>query len=73
MLKKHLKDLMDHIWKTHMQTLIKRKKSLGISQIINDVLLEYYSDRGMEVPKWKYEKDPQWWIDYLEELHENGV
>ena len=56
-----------------MQTLIKRKKSLGISQIINDVLLEYYSDRGMEVPKWKYEKDPQWWIDYLEELHKNGV
>ncbi len=56
-----------------MQTLIKRKKSLGISQIINDILLEYYSDRGMEVPKWKYEKDPQWWIDYLEELHENGV
>ena len=55
-----------------MQTLIKRKKSLGISQIINDVLLEYYSDRGMEVPKWKYEKDPQWWIDYLASLKDGS-
>ena len=56
-----------------MQTLTKRKKSLGIYQIINDILLEYYSDRGMAVPNCEYRKDPQWWTDYLKELQEDGV
>ncbi len=64
---------MDHIWKTHMQTLIKRKRSIEISQKIDNIIFEWYSERGMEVPKWKYQKDPQWWVDYLEELHKNGV
>lgn len=41
---------------------------MEVSQTINDALLEYYSERGMEVPDWNSKEDPQWWIDYLKEL-----
>jgi len=26
----------------------------------------------MEVPNWKMKTDPDWWIDYLEELKQYG-
>jgi len=41
---------------------------MEVAQIIDSALFEYYSERGLEVPKWKMKKDPQWWIDYLNEL-----
>ena len=55
-----------------MQMLMKRKKSIGISQMIDDTLIEWYSERGMEVPNWKMKKDPDWWIKYLDDM-ENGI
>ena len=51
-----------------MQTLMKRKKVMEISEKIDQALYEWYSERGLEVPRWKQCKDPQWWLDYLEEL-----
>ena len=57
----------------HMQTLTKRKRNIGISQTIDRTLFEYYSERGMDVPRWKMKKDPDWWIDYLKELEINGI
>jgi len=51
-----------------MQTLMQKKRSMEIAQIIDDALFEYYSERGLEVPNWKRQKDPQWWIDYLDDL-----
>ena len=51
--------------------LMKRKRSMEVAQIINDALYEWYSERGLEVPNWKQNKDPQWWIDYLQNLKEN--
>ena len=56
------------MWETHMQMLTRRKRSMEIAQTIDSVLFEWYSERGLEVPKWKQTKDPQWWIDYLKEL-----
>ena len=56
-----------------MQMLMKRKRNIGISRIIDTTLFEWYSERGMEVPKWKMDKDPKWWIEYLEELKINGT
>ncbi len=56
-----------------MQTLMRRKRNIGISRIIDTTLFEWYSERGMEVPKWKMDKDPKWWIEYLEELKINGT
>jgi hypothetical protein len=59
---------MDPMWKTHMETLMKRMKQTEISEKIDKALFEWYFERGMEVPDWKVKKDPQWWVDYLEEL-----
>ena len=56
-----------------MQTLMRRKKSIGISQKIDSILFEWYSERDMEVPNWKMKTDPDWWIEYLEELKQNGL
>jgi len=56
------------MWQTHMQTLMKRKRVMEISEKIDQALYEWYSERGLEVPRWKQRKDPQWWLDYLEEL-----
>ena len=51
-----------------MQMLTKKMRNMEIAQIIDETLFRYYSDKGMEVPQWKTQKDPQWWIDYLNEL-----
>ena len=56
-----------------MQMLTKRKMSIGISQKIDSILFEWYSERGMEVPDWKMKTDPDWWIEYLEELKQHGL
>ncbi len=53
----------------HMQTLTKRKRNMEIAQTIDEALHQYYSDRGLEVPQWKMQRDPQWWTDYLQELN----
>ena len=41
---------------------------MEIAQTIDSAIWEYYSDKGLPVPNWKRQKDPQWWIDYLKEL-----
>ena len=56
-----------------MQMLTKRKMRIGISQKIDSILFEWYSERGMEVPNWKMKTDPDWWIEYLEELKQHGL
>jgi len=60
----NLENPMDHMWSMHMRTLMKRKKNMEVAQIIDEVLFQYYSDKGTSVPKWKH-KDPDWWRDYL--------
>ena len=61
----------DPMWRTHMETLTKRMKAIEIAEKIDKALYEWYSERGMEVPDWKVKKDPDWWINYLNELGEN--
>ena len=58
----------DLTWQTHMQTLMKRKRVIETAQTIDRALWEWYSNKGLEVPDWKTQEDPQWWIDYLKEL-----
>ena len=58
----------DPSWRMHMQTLMKRKKSMEIAQTIDDALLEWYSERGLPVPKWKQKRDPDWWTEYLKQM-----
>ena len=68
MFDKNLYENEDLMWKTHMRTLMKRKKSMEIAQTIDKALEEYYSEKGLSVPEWK-KRNPQWWIDYLKELN----
>ena len=47
----------DPIWKTRMQMLMKRKKSMEIEQTIDDALYQYYTvERGRRCPNWRYIK-----------------
>jgi len=41
---------------------------MEVVQIIDNALYEWYSERGLTVPQWKQQKNPQWWIDYLIDL-----
>ena len=56
------------MWQTHMQMLMKRKRSMEIAQTIDNALFEWYSERDLEVPQWRMKKDPDWWTEYLKEL-----
>ena len=67
-LEKNLYENEDPLWRTHMLTLMKKKRSMEIGQIIDDALEEYYTEKGLPVPNWKRQRDPQWWIDYLKDL-----
>ena len=60
----------DLMWKMHMQTLTRRKRSMEIAQIIDKAINEYYTEKGQPVPKWKLKRDPDWWIEYLRKLEE---
>ena len=68
MSEKNLYEHEDPLWQTHMRMLMQRKRSMEIAQTIDDALLEYYSEKCLDVPNWKRQKDPQWWRDYLREL-----
>jgi hypothetical protein len=69
MSEKNLYENEDPSWQMHMQTLMKRKKNMEIAQTIDDALYEYYVvERGEEVPNWRYMKDQDWWIEYLDSL-----
>jgi len=72
MLKKNLSDHTARIWQMRMQTLTRRKRNIGISQIIDRVIYEWYSERGLPVPNWKMKRDPDWWIEYLREIDEQS-
>jgi|TARA_B100000035_G_scaffold250639_1_gene219615 hypothetical protein len=65
---KNLYENEDPSWRIHMLTLMKRKRNMEIVQIIDDALEEHYAELGLPVPNWKRQKDPQWWIDYLNDL-----
>jgi len=62
------KNHTDHMWQMHMQTLMRRKRSMEIAQTIDEAISEYYSLQGLPVPDWKQKRDPDWWIEYLKSL-----
>jgi hypothetical protein len=67
MFDKNLYENEDPSWRTHMQTLMKRKRNMEIAQTIDKALYDYYSELGKPVPNWK-KKDPEWWMEYLNSL-----
>lgn len=61
----------DPTWRTHMEMLTARMRRIEIAEIIDREIWKWYFEHGKEVPNWKMQKDPQWWIDYLKELDGN--
>jgi hypothetical protein len=57
-----------NMWEKHMDTLKRKMELLRIKETIDKALWEYYSEKGIDVPNWRMERDPQWWKDYLREL-----
>jgi hypothetical protein len=68
MSKKNPKNLMDPIWTTYMKTLTERKKQIEISETITKAISDWYIENGTPEPNWRFHKDPDWWIKYLQEL-----
>ena len=60
----------DPTWKIHMETLTKRMRIVEVADKIDQAIWEWYFERGLEVPKWKMQKDPDWWVQYLASLDE---
>ena len=65
MSEKNQENHMDPIWKTRMETLMKRTRNMEVKQIIDEALFQYYFEKGMEVPQWRMRRDPEWWTEYL--------
>ena len=61
-------DHTDLMWKTHMETLMRKTKIIETKEIIEQAIWQWYFERGLDVPNWKMQKDPDWWTDYLREL-----
>ena len=58
----------DPIWRTHMEMLMVRMRRIEIAEVIDEAIWRWYFEHGKEVPNWKMQKDPDWWVKYLEEL-----
>ena len=57
------------IWKKHMKMLTERQKSIKISAIIDEALYQYYVvENDLQVPNWRYIKDQDWWLEYLDSM-----
>ncbi len=42
---------------------------MEIARIIDDAIYQYYVvEQGKPVPNWRYMKDADWWIEYLNSL-----
>jgi len=68
MLNENPSEKEDLMWQTHMQTLMKRKRSMETAQIIDDAINKYYEEQGKPVPRWRQKRDPDWWVEYLMRL-----
>jgi hypothetical protein len=65
-------DHTDPMWKIHMKILMRRMRQSEIADRIDKALFDWYFERGMEVPDWKVKKDPDWWIEYLDDLNQKN-
>ena len=68
MSEKNLYENEDPSWQMHMQMLMKRKKNMETARIIDGAIRDHYLLQGKPVPNWRYIKDQNWWLDYLQTL-----
>lgn len=55
-----------------METLTQRKRQIEIGEIVCKAISDWYFEHGIPEPNWKMQKDPQWWIDYLNRLQNDN-
>jgi len=63
MLRMNQNESEDHIWKTHMETLMRRKRVMETGEIISKAIGDWYFENGISEPRWRTQKDPDWWIE----------
>lgn len=71
MSEKNLNDHTDPTWQMHMQMLTKRKKVIEVNETLRKAISDWYFENGKVEPIWYVPKDPDWWINYLQELDED--
>ena len=54
-----------------MKTLMKRKKQIEIGETIRKAISDWYFEHGKPEPNWEVKKDPDWWIEYLNDLNKD--
>lgn len=55
----------------HMQMLMKRKKVIEVNETLRKAISDWYFQNGKVEPIWYVPKDPDWWVDYLQQLDED--
>ena len=48
-----------------LDILQKRIRRLEVAEKIDAAIEEYYTKKGIPVPRWKMQKNPEWWTQYL--------
>lgn len=64
-------DHTDPTWQMHMQMLMKRKKVIEVNETLRKAISDWYFQNGKVEPIWYVPKDPDWWVDYLQQLDED--
>ena len=44
---------------------IRRMKREEVAKKIESSIKEYYESKNVPVTRWRTEKNPTWWVDYL--------
>lgn len=46
-----------------METLMMRKRVMETGEIISKAISDWYFEHGVPEPRWRTQKDPDWWIE----------
>lgn len=51
-----------------MMILTQRMNQMAIGEKVRKAISDWYFENGKEEPMWYVSKDPQWWIDYINDI-----
>lgn len=51
-----------------MMILTQRMNQMVIGEKVRKAISDWYFENGKEEPMWYVSKDPQWWIDYINDI-----
>ena len=56
MLDKNQPENEDHMWKTHMETLMRRQKMTEFDEKLRKAISDWYFEEGIPEPPWRQKK-----------------